>query len=113
MGTSDSTPVLDRAQLRQITLDDDELMRELLVALIADTELQLPLIDTAIRNTDGQGCARLAHYCKGACSNVGATAAARVLAEIERNAKSGEMEECSRQLITLAAEVERLRAEEI
>ena len=72
--------VLDRAQLREVTLEDEALMRELLDALIADTELQMPLLDMAIRRTDLQQCARLAHYCKGACANVGAQAAGTVLA---------------------------------
>ena len=109
MGTSDITIVLDRAQLREVTLEDEALMRELLDALIADTELQMPLLDMAIRRTDLQQCARLAHYCKGACANVGAKAAATVLAELERSAKSGAPEECTRQLAALATEVDRLR----
>jgi HPt (histidine-containing phosphotransfer) domain-containing protein len=110
---SDTTLVLDRQQLREVTLEDEELMRQLLAALIEDTERQMPLLDMAVRNTDGRQCARLAHYCKGACANVGANAAAMVLAELERNAKNGAMEECGRQLAALATEVNRLRAEEI
>jgi HPt (histidine-containing phosphotransfer) domain-containing protein len=109
----DTTLVLDRKQLREVTLEDEDLMRQLLAALIEDTERQMPLLHMAVRNTDPQGCARLAHYCKGACANVGAQAAAMVLAELERNAKAGAMEECARQLAVLAAEVARLRAEEI
>jgi HPt (histidine-containing phosphotransfer) domain-containing protein len=73
----------------------------------------MPRFDVAIRNIDGPQCARLAHYCKGACANLGAQAAASVLAHLEQSAKNGEMEECSRQLIALATEVDRLRAEEI
>jgi HPt (histidine-containing phosphotransfer) domain-containing protein len=110
---ANTTLVLDREQLREVTLEDEDLMRELLTALIEDTDRQMPLLDMAIRKTDGQQCARLAHYCKGACSNVGAKAAATVLAELERNARNGAMEECGRQLAALAAEVDRLRAEEI
>jgi HPt (histidine-containing phosphotransfer) domain-containing protein len=113
VGTTDTTVVLDRAQLSEVTLADEELMREILAALIADTEQQMPLLDVAIRGTDLQQCARLAHYCKGACANVGAKAAATVLAELERSAKSGAREECSRQLAALASEVDRLRCERI
>jgi HPt (histidine-containing phosphotransfer) domain-containing protein len=113
VATSDTNLALDRAQLREITLEDEVLMRELLAALIADTELQLPLLEVAIRNADSQRCARLAHYCKGACANLGAKAAAMVLTELERNAKIGAMEECSRQLAALTMEVDRLRTEEI
>ena len=105
--------VLDRAQLREVTLEDEALMRELLDALIADTVQQMPLLDAAIRTTNLQQCARLAHYCKGACANVGAKAAATVLAELERSAKNGAPAECSRQLAALATEVDRLRSERI
>jgi HPt (histidine-containing phosphotransfer) domain-containing protein len=107
---NDSSIVLDVAQLREVTLEDEDLMRELLAALITDTDRQMPLFDIAIRNTDGAQCARLAHYCKGACASVGANAAAAVLAELERRAKEGAMAECSRQLAALATEVDRLRA---
>jgi HPt (histidine-containing phosphotransfer) domain-containing protein len=110
---SDATIVLDRERFREVTLQDEDLMRDLLAALIEDTGRQLPLFDIAIRNADGPQCARLAHYCRGACSNLGANAAATVLAELERYAKKGAMEECGRQLAALAAEVDRLRAEEI
>jgi HPt (histidine-containing phosphotransfer) domain-containing protein len=113
VAASDTTLVLDRQQFRDVTLADEDLMRELLAALIEDTDRQMPLLDAAIHNTDGPQCARLAHYCKGACSNLGANAAATVLAELERNAKNGAMEECGRQLAALAAEIDRLRAEEI
>ena len=107
------TVVLDREQLREVTLEDEDLMRQLLAALIEDTERQMPLLEKAIRDTDIEQCARLAHYCKGACANVGAKAAAEVLARLERNAKVGDMGECSTQLLALAQEVDRLRAEEI
>ena len=113
VGITDTTLVLDRVQLREVTFDDEELMRDLLAALIDDTRRQMPLLDMAIRNADALQCIRLAHYCKGACANVGANAAATVLAELERNARSGAMEECGRQLTVLAAEIDRLRAERI
>jgi HPt (histidine-containing phosphotransfer) domain-containing protein len=109
----DTSLVLDREQLREVTLEDEDLMRQLLAALIEDTERQLPLLGLAIRDTDAQQCARLAHYCKGACANMGAQAAAAVLEKLERNAHQGAMDECGRQLAMLAMEVDRLRAEEI
>ena len=105
--------VLDREQLREVTLEDEELMRHLLAVLIEDTERHIPLLEMAVRGLDAQQCARLAHYCKGACANVGARAAAAVLERIERQAASGSIAECSFQLVLLAKEVDRLRAETI
>jgi HPt (histidine-containing phosphotransfer) domain-containing protein len=71
------------------------------------------LIDLAIRGSDGAKCARLAHYSKGACSNLGASAAATVLADIEKQANRGAFDECGQQLRMLASEVDRLRSVEI
>ena len=107
----DPTIVRDLEQLREVTLDDDELMGQILTALIDDTARQIPLLEVAIRERDGPKCARLAHYSKGACANVGANAAAAVLEAMERQAASGSVAECSVQLARLASEVERLRQE--
>jgi len=107
----DATIVLDRAQLRDVTLDDQDLMREILAALIDDTSRQLPFLDSAIRDEDPQKCMQLAHYSKGACANVGANAAAAVLKRMEREAASHEFPECRASLLNLAAEIERLRLE--
>jgi len=110
---SETSLVLDREQLREITLEDEELMRQILATLIEDTERQMPLLDLAIRGLDAPQCMRLAHYCQGACANVGAKAAAAVLERMERHAAQGSLEECGSQLAALAREVELLRAERI
>jgi HPt (histidine-containing phosphotransfer) domain-containing protein len=107
----DTAIVLDRAQLRDVTLDDEDLMREILTALIDDTSRQMPFLESAISEEDSQKCMRLAHYSKGACANVGANAAAAVLKHIERQAASREFPECRASLVNLAVEIERLRLE--
>jgi HPt (histidine-containing phosphotransfer) domain-containing protein len=104
---------LDREQLRDVTLNDDALMREVIEALIDDTARQLPLLQAAIRAEDAAGAMRLAHYSKGACANVGAQAAAATLLNIERSAAAGDFSGCTVSLANLASEVERLRAEPI
>jgi HPt (histidine-containing phosphotransfer) domain-containing protein len=108
---SNTVAVLDREQLREITLNDEELMREIVAALIDDTSRQIELLDAAIREEDSKRCVRLAHYSKGACANVGANAAAALLKNIEKKAASNEFGECTRSLSALAAEVDRLRVE--
>lgn len=105
--------VLDRDQLRDITLDDAELMREIVNALIDDTARQIQLLEMAIREQDGQRCARLAHYSKGACANVGANAAAAVLKTIEGKAATGDFQQCSASLAALIGELDRLRTEAV
>jgi HPt (histidine-containing phosphotransfer) domain-containing protein len=109
--TIDWDLVLDREQLENVTLQDPQLMRDILDALIDDTSRQIGLMDLAIRDQDGSRCARLAHYSKGACTNCGANAAAAALLKIERTAAFKEYDLCRESLLDLAQEVERLRAE--
>jgi HPt (histidine-containing phosphotransfer) domain-containing protein len=109
--TNDATLVLDREQLRDITLEDEELMREILSALIEDTSQQLVLLDSAIQAQDPERCKRLAHYCKGACANVGANAAAAVLRRMEHEALAQDFGRCAESLAALTEELERLKDE--
>jgi HPt (histidine-containing phosphotransfer) domain-containing protein len=102
---------LDLSQLRDISLDDRELMREIVSALIDDTSQQIPLLELAIRDEDAPRCARLAHYSKGACANVGAASAAALLKKIERDAGDRHFVACTESLAALAGELERLRLE--
>jgi HPt (histidine-containing phosphotransfer) domain-containing protein len=107
----DESAVLDRDQLRDITLDDRALMQELLGALLDDTARQLRLMDVAIREHDPKKTMRLAHSCKGACANVGANAVAAALKRLEQQAARESFEECAATLCALAFELDRLRQE--
>ena len=111
MQSIDANIVLDREQLRDITMDDEALMREILSALIDDTSRQIRLLDEAIREQNPQKCMRLAHYSRGACANVGANRAAALLKQIERKAAVNQFRECGESLGMLAREVDLLRAE--
>jgi HPt (histidine-containing phosphotransfer) domain-containing protein len=102
---------LDLSQLRDLTLDDEELMREVLNALIDDTGRQLRLLSNAIDQQDSRVCVRLAHYCKGACANVGANRAAAMLKQMEDNASRGDFALCAAALQTLESELVQLRHE--
>ena len=111
MQISDPSAVLDLQQLKDITLDDDDLMREVLSSLIDDTSRQLELLDSAIRHQDRQSCIRLAHYSKGACANVGANRAAARLKRMEEDASRNAFEDCATSLQILVEELENLRHE--
>jgi HPt (histidine-containing phosphotransfer) domain-containing protein len=102
---------LDRDQLREVTLGDPELMREFVTALIDDTTQKIPLIQTAIQEQNGERCSRLAHYCKGACANLGAVFAADLLQTIELRAAARDFYRCSQSLAALAAEIVKLQEE--
>jgi HPt (histidine-containing phosphotransfer) domain-containing protein len=109
----DSARVLDWHQLRDITLDDEALMREIIATLIDDTTRQMQLLDAAIREEDVTRCMRLAHYSKGACANVGASSAAAILKHIESTAATRDFQECSAALARLNREVDLLRSEAV
>ena len=105
--------VLDREQLRDITMDDQDLMREILSALIEDTSLQVGQLESAIREEDAPRCMRLAHYSKGACANVGANAAAQVFKDIEEMANERHFRECGISLAALEQVMNQLRSEAV
>jgi len=103
--------VLDREQLRSVTLDDEELMRELVWTLIDDTSRQLISLQAAISEGNGPLTARLAHYSKGACANLGAKSAADLLLRIEQTALRGDLAGCDESYLALAREIDALRSE--
>lgn len=94
-------------------MDDEDLMRELVAALLDDTTHQLSLLAQAIQAGDSQLCIRLAHYSKGACANVGATRAAAMLKAIERDAADARFHDCNQSLTALSQEMELLRSEAV
>jgi HPt (histidine-containing phosphotransfer) domain-containing protein len=104
-------PVLDLEQLKNITMDDAELMQDILAALISDTGRQLHALEHAVEVADAKETARLAHYSKGACANVGATDTARILLEIERKAAAGDIAACGASLVSLQREFQKLQQE--
>lgn len=111
MNVTGESALLDREQLRDITLDDAALMREVLAALIDDTTRQMALLGAAIEEQDVTRCMRLAHYSKGACANVGASSAAAILKQIETRAATRDFGECRDALARLTHEVDLLRSE--
>ncbi|HXI44164.1 MAG TPA: Hpt domain-containing protein [Bryobacteraceae bacterium] len=103
--------VLDLGQLRGVCMEDAELMREVATSLIDDTASRIPELAEAVEHADGSRCARVAHYVKGACANVGAAAMAAVLKTIEVDAKAGNFGACHASLARLAAELQKFSAE--
>ncbi len=86
-------------------------MREVISALIDDTSRQIAALGSAIREQNAAETARLAHYSKGACANVGAASTAAILQHIERTAARGDFNACVESLDRLAAELDKLRSE--
>lgn len=103
--------VLDICQLRNVTLDDEVLMREVVRALLVDVSQRLDDLREAVERADGVECARLAHTAQGACGNVGAASMAALFWSIERNARTGDFSLCKSALESLTIEFDKLRFE--
>ncbi len=103
--------MLDLDQLRDVSLDDAALMRDMLTALIDDTARHIDLLGRAILERNARETMRLAHCSKGACANLGAQSSAAKLREIERTAADGDFAKCGESLSSLAAELAKLRGQ--
>jgi len=104
-------PVFDVQQLRNICLDDTELMRELATSLVDDATAQIPALEQAVEQADAAKCARLAHYVKGACANVGAASLAALMKSIERSAQANDFAACRLSLGHMRLELNRFSSE--
>jgi len=115
MGLAGGAPalllVLDVSQLRNVTLNDETLMREVVVALVSEVSQQIEGLSRAVQQGDTQACIKVAHNAYGACGNVGAASMAAVFCSIERQAADGNLSLCRSYVETLSVELEKLRRE--
>lgn len=77
-------------RLRQVSLDDDEFLLELLETYLEDAVQQRQDLAAAASEQDSQLLAQRAHRIKGGASNLGAESLAQLCAELERSAKLGQ-----------------------
>ncbi len=103
--------VLDVSQLRNVTLNDEALMREVVVALVNEVSLQIESLSRAVQRGDAEACITVAHNAYGACGNVGAASMAAVFYSIERQAAAGNIGQCRSHVESLSVELEKLRRE--
>src|SRR5260370_34997426 len=104
-----SLVILDLSQLRNVTLDDQALMREVVDALVSDTSQHLAELRQAVERGDLQACLRLAHNTHGACGNAGAVSMAALLASLELQPKHGDLDICRASLAIMIVRCEKLR----
>ncbi len=103
--------VLDLSQLRNVTLNDEALMREVVGALVSDASHQIEELHRAIERDDFPACVRVAHSAHGACGNVGAASLAALFDVVEQQARQGNMDTCRSSVKNLLAELDKLRSE--
>jgi HPt (histidine-containing phosphotransfer) domain-containing protein len=103
--------VLDLSQLRNVTLNDETLMREVVRALVSDTSHKIEELHRAVERDDVSACVRVAHSAHGACGNVGAASLAALFYTVEQHAIQGDLDTCRSSLENLQTELEKLRSE--
>jgi len=103
--------VLDLSQLRDVTMNDSALMREVVDSLLTNASEQIEALRIALDRADARECRRLAHGLIGACGNVGAASMAAVSSSLEHYASAGDLDMCRSSVKQLLAEVEKLRTE--
>ena len=103
--------VLDVSQLRNVTLNDEALMREVVAALVSEVSQQIEGLSQAVQRGDTKACITVAHNAYGACGNVGAASMAAVFYSIERQAVEGNLGLCRSHVESLSVELEKLRRE--
>jgi HPt (histidine-containing phosphotransfer) domain-containing protein len=103
--------VLDFCQLRNVTLDDEALMREVVRALLIDASERIDELRGAIERADAAECVRLAHTAQGACGNVGAASMAALFWSVEGSARGGDFNRCRATIEDLSVELDKLRFE--
>jgi HPt (histidine-containing phosphotransfer) domain-containing protein len=108
---STALQILDFSQLRNITMNDATLMREVVDSLLSDASEQIDALRRALERTDTKEWVRLAHGLVGACGNVGAVSLAAVSSSLEHYAAVGDIPLCKSSVEHLSAEVEKLRTE--
>jgi len=103
--------VLDLSQLRNVTLNDEALMREMVRELVREASQQIQELHRAVERADAPACVRLAHSAQGACGNVGAASMAALFFSLEQYAQIGDLSKCRSSVEDLSIELEKLRSE--
>jgi HPt (histidine-containing phosphotransfer) domain-containing protein len=101
--------ILDDAHLRNVTLNDETLMREIVCMLVSNTTEQIEEIRLAVEREDATSCRRVAHNLAGVCGNLGAMSMAALCRILERDAAAGDTGKCRSSLDLLNTELEYLR----
>lgn len=104
------TETLDLEDLRQLTSDNQELMNEILLALIEDSEQQATALDAALKEGSASKVAQVARQAARTCMNVGANSVAEAFRAVERSAGLSDLSCCAVALDTVRAQVKSLRA---
>ena len=95
-------PLVNLARLKEITLGEVELQRELIAAFIEILRANLEAIQDALPAGDCLTVSRCAHQIKGAAANVGAASIKEMAAELECQANKQNLVNATQLLVSLS-----------
>lgn len=98
------------ANLRALSPDDPNFLRELIDIYLEDSPKRLAEIEAALAQQDGPTLIRAAHTIKGSSGNFGATQLARLALEVESHGKAGRLADAAAALPRLKEEFARVAA---
>lgn len=96
--------------LHQICDNNEEFELELLQTFVADTELHLVEINTAIATADFFELEQQAHHVKGASANTGVTTMYAIASELEHQARLHCLDGASQRLLVLQDTLKKVQA---
>ena len=80
------------ARVREVSMDDEEFMLELLDIFLDDMPKQLELLRQAVQSQDADSAAKTAHRMKGSSGNVGADPLSDLCNQVEMSGRNGAIE---------------------
>ncbi len=106
---ADPLPIFDKSGFLARIMDDDELAHMLIVGFLQDIPRQIEMLRGYLKAGDISSAERQAHTIKGASANVGGERLRNVALEMERAAKSGDMNGVNARVARLEEEFGRLK----
>jgi len=95
---------INLARLRDVALDDEEFMIELVDLFLDDMPDQLEKLRKAVEERDADSTARAAHRIKGAAGNVGADRLSQMCGDLEQSSRAKAAADSGRTLAEIEQE---------
>jgi HPt (histidine-containing phosphotransfer) domain-containing protein len=102
-------PVFDKVGLRQLMMDDADLVETVISAFLEDTPNQIRDVRGFIEKEDGKNSEIIAHAIKGSAATVRGESMSQVASRMEKAAKTGDLDKANDLLPKLEDEFARLK----
>ena len=100
--------VINPERLQEVSMGDDEFLRELIDLYLSDAPTQMQALERAVSSQDTSAVSVAAHKLKGSCGNVGAEGLVTLCQKLEASGKAGRIEELPRLFHEASQEFEKV-----